>query len=60
MAKSYSVGDLTYYHRVRVKVVEVKGDRITIEGLENKTRNGVDLGRPYRWTLSADELEIYE
>jgi len=60
MAKQYKVGDRTYYHNVRVKVVEVNGDRITIEGLKNKSRKGVDLGRPYRWTVSRYDLEIYE
>jgi len=60
MAKDYRVGDQTYYHNIPVTVTEVNGSRITIEGKHNKSRNGVDLGRPFRWVIEAVDLELYE
>jgi hypothetical protein len=60
MAKDYRVGDKTYYHNIPVTVTEVNGSRVTIEGKRNKSVNGADVGRPFRWTLEASDLELYE
>ncbi|MBY0508667.1 MAG: hypothetical protein K2P94_00815 [Rhodospirillaceae bacterium] len=57
MAKSCGIGDRAYYHGILVHVVAVSGGKVTVESFENKTRRGVDLGRPWRWVLTPDELE---
>jgi len=57
MAKSYGLGDRAHYHGILVHVVAVSGDKVTVESYENKSRKGVDLGRPWRWVLTPEELE---
>lgn len=61
MAKSCSVGDLTYYHRVRVKITDVSthpvnGEAITVEALTDTIINGANCG-PRRWVLTREQLE---
>jgi hypothetical protein len=64
MAKSYRVGDVIYFERIRVKVVDitvhpVNDEGITIESLKPIIRKGVNWGIR-RWVLAREQLEAGE